>query len=58
MDLWNIKKSCQFPEDHKLADITPVLKNEDINLTKNYRLASVLPTLSNVFKKQPQEVLC
>ena len=51
--IWNdeILKKCQFPENLKLADITPVFKKEDKNLAKNYRPVSVLPTLSKVFEK-------
>ena len=46
---------CQFPENLKLADITPVFKKEDKNLAKNYRPISVLPTLSKVFEKIMQK---
>ena len=51
--IWNdeIFKKCQFPENLKLAVITPVFKKEDKNLTKNYRPLSVLPALSKVFEK-------
>ena len=50
-----ILKKCQFPENLKLADITPVFKKEDNNLAKNYRPVSVLPTLSKVFEKIMQK---
>ena len=55
--IWNdeVLKKCQFPENLKLADITPVFKKEDKNLAKNYRLVSVLPTLSKVFEKIMQK---
>ena len=46
-----ILKKCQFPENLKLADITPFFNKEDKNLAKNYRPVSVLPTLSKVFEK-------
>ena len=51
--MWNdeIFKNCQFPENLKLADISPVFKKEDKNLAKNYRPVSVLPTLSKVYAK-------
>ena len=51
--IWNdeIFKKCQFPENLKLADITPVFKKEYKNLAKNYRPVSALPTLSKVFEK-------
>ena len=47
-------KKCQFPENLKLADVTPVFKKEDKNLVKNYRPVSVLPTLPKVFGKVMQ----
>ena len=50
-----ILKKCQFPENLKLADITPVFKKEDKNLAKNYRPVSFLPTLSKVFEKIMQK---
>ena len=51
--IWNdrISKSCQFPENLKLPDITPVFKEDDKNLVKNYRPVNVLPTLPKVFEK-------
>ena len=55
--IWNdeILKKCQFPDNLKLADMTPVFKKEDKNLAKNYRPVSVLPTLSKVFEKIMQK---
>ena len=44
-------KSCQFPENLKLADITPVFKGDNKKLVKNYRPVNVLPTFSEVFEK-------
>lgn len=44
-------KSCQFPENLKLADITPVFKGDNKKLVKNYRPVNVLPTFSKVFEK-------
>ena len=51
--MWNDEtlKKCQFPENCKLADITPVFKKEGKNLGGNYRPVSVLPTLPKVFEK-------
>ena len=49
--IYEILKTCQFPENHKLVDFTPVFKNDDINLLKSYRPVSVMPTLSKVFEK-------
>ena len=46
-----IFKNCQIPENLKLVDITPVFKKDDTNLAKNYRLVSVLLTLSKVFEE-------
>ena len=47
---WNVEifEKCQFPENLKLADVTPVFKKEDKNLAKS---VSVLPTLSKVFEE-------
>lgn len=44
-----IFKSCQIPENLKLADISSAFKKDDTNLAKNYRSVSVLPTLPNGF---------
>ena len=38
-----VLKNCQFPENLKLADITPVFKKDDKNLAKNYTLVRVAP---------------
>ena len=55
--IWNdeILKKCQFPENLKSADITPVFKKEDKNLAKNYRPVRVLPILSKAFEKIMQK---
>ena len=50
-----ILKKYQFPENLKLADITPFFNKVDKNLAKNYRPVSVLPTLSKVFEKIMQK---
>ena len=50
-----IFKKYQFPENLKLADITPFFNKVDKNLAKNYRPVSVLPTLSKVFEKIMQK---
>ena len=39
----------KFPNELKLADITPTLKRDDSTLTKNYRPVSVLPCVSKFF---------
>lgn len=51
-----IFKSCQIPENLKLADISSAFKKDDTNLAKNCRSVSVLPTLSNGFWKKLQVV--
>ena len=40
-----------FPNELKLADITPIFKNGDATSVKNYRPVSVLPVISKVFEK-------
>ena len=41
----------QFPDDLKLADISPVFKKEDSLSKKNYRSINVLSVLSKVFER-------
>ena len=43
--------NCNFPNELKLADITPVLKKGDSTNTKNYRPVSVLPPVSKIYEK-------
>ena len=52
-DIWakEIVWKGAFPEDLKNADVTPVFKKGNSLLTKNYRLLSVLPTVSKIFAK-------
>ena len=40
-----------FPDELKLADVTPVLKKGDATNVKNYRPVSVLPPISNLIEK-------
>ena len=40
-----------FPDDLKLADITPIFKKEDATNVKNYRPISILPTTSKVYER-------
>ena len=49
--VWNIEIVSQhkFSDNLKLADVTPVFKKDDANLTKNYRPVSVLPIVSKIF---------
>ena len=49
-DIWNneiITQKC-FPNNLKLADVTPVFKKEDASLLKNYRPVSVLLVVSKI----------
>ena len=57
--IWNeqIINSKTFPKDLKLADITPIFKKGDPNLTKNYRPISILPSVSKVFERLMQKQL-
>ena len=47
MDIWNIQivRNKIFPINLKLADISPIFKNDDATLVKNYRPQSVLPVV-------------
>ena len=40
-----------FPGELKLANVTPFYKKSDPEDKTNYRLISVLPSLSNVYEK-------
>ena len=44
-----------FPNELKLADITPILKRDDSTLAKNYRPVSVLPCVSKMFERIMQK---
>ena len=43
--------SSKFPLSFKLANATPVFKNESRNHKNNYRPVSILPLISKVFEK-------
>ena len=43
--------NCSFPDELKLADITPIFKKEDATLEKNYRPVSVLPVVSKILER-------
>ena len=43
--------NCNFPNELKLADITPVFKKGDATNAKNYRPVSVLPPVSKIYEK-------
>ena len=57
--IWNSKllRKQYFPQNLKLADITPVYRKKHPTLTKNYRPVSVLPTVSKVFERITQKQL-
>ena len=40
-----------FPESLKMADITPIYKQDERTKVENYRPVSILPTVSKVFEK-------
>ena len=42
---------AEFPNELKLADVTPILKNEDPSRDKNYRPVSVLTSVSKIFER-------
>ena len=43
--------SCIFPDELKLADITPIFKKDDPTIPNNYRPISVLPVVSKLFER-------
>ena len=51
--IWNQEIITQqsFPNNLKLADVTPVFKKEDASLLKNFRPVSVLPVVSKIYKR-------
>ena len=46
-----INKESSFPDDLKLADITPIFKKEDSLNKENHRPVSILPQLSKVSER-------
>ena len=56
-NVWNIEIVSQhkFSDNLKLADVTPVFKKDDADLTKNYRPVSVLPIVSKIFERLLQK---
>ena len=44
-------KQNKFPNELKIADITPILKKEDPLDKTNYRPISILPTVSEIFER-------
>ena len=56
-NVWNIEIVSQhkFSYNLKLADVTPVFKKDDANLTKSYRPVSVLLIVSKIFERLLQK---
>ena len=52
-DIWNNEIITQksFPNNLKLADVTPVFKKEDTSLLENYRPVIVLPVVSKIYER-------
>ena len=46
-----IEKGIFFPDDLKLADVSPIFKKEDSFRKENYRPVSILPHMSKVFER-------
>ena len=44
-------RNGHFPNELKLADVTPVFKKDDATSAKNYRPVSVLPAISKVYER-------
>ena len=51
----NAISNGKFPENLKLADVTPIFKKKDPLDKTNYRLFSVLPAVSNIFERSIQK---
>ena len=46
-----VLKKGIFPDDLKLADVSPIFKKEDSFKKENYRPVSILPHMSKVFER-------
>ena len=53
LNIWNneILGNKVFPQELKLANVTPIFKKDDATLCKNYRPISVLPSTSKIFER-------
>ena len=60
--LQNLFNEClitdNFPDNLKLADITPVFKKKDPLNKENYRLFNVLPSISKIFETHAKTNKC
>ena len=56
-DIWNkeIVTQKSFPNNLKLADVTPVFKKEDASWLQNCRPVSVLPEVSKIYERIMQK---
>ena len=54
-NLLHMLKTGNFPDNLRLADITPVFKKKNALDKVNYRPVSVLPSISKVFEKPMQK---
>ena len=43
--------TSDFPDNLKVADVSPIFKKDDPQKSENYRPVSVLPVVSKVFEK-------
>ena len=52
MKVWNTEavQNKMFPNNLKVPDITPIFKNGDSTLEKNYRHVSILPVAPKIFE--------
>ena len=57
LKIWNevIISQSSYPQNLKLADVTPVFKKENPLEAKNYRPISVLPTVTKIFERLIQK---
>ena len=57
MKVWNteVVQNKIFPNNLKVADITPIFKKGDSTLEKNYRPVSILPVVSKIFERIMQK---
>ena len=58
-NIWNEKivLNKNFPENLKLADVTPILKKKDETFVENCRSLSVLSTAYKIFKRIMQNYI-
>ena len=42
---------AEFPNEFKVASVTPIFKKEDASRAKNYRSVNVLPSVLKIFER-------